>query len=48
MNTKWVWRVVLVVLILEVLFVGWFEMQMRYRESHMRIEPYIWYTTDQT
>jgi hypothetical protein len=49
MNIKWVWRVVLVVLILEVLFVGWFEMTIRYRESRFenQTQPFIWFTTDQ-
>jgi hypothetical protein len=46
-NTKWVWRIVLVIIILELGFVTLFEMKMRYRESQMRTDPYIWYTTDQ-
>lgn len=48
MNTKWVWRIVLVIIILELGFVALFEMRMRYLESQMRYEPYIWYITDQT
>lgn len=54
MNTKRVWILVIVVIILELWFVVWVEVGLRYRESRYEYVPtapsvpFIWYSTDQS